>query len=68
MTTSDDFGTALTFTLNGSPVTTKVAGNTVLIDLLRGELGLTGTHLGCDTSQCGACMVHIDGCPPKPAP
>ncbi len=65
MTTSEEFGYALNFTLNGSPVTTEVAGNTLLIDLLRDKLGLTGTHLGCDTSQCGACLVHIDGASSK---
>ena len=47
--------------VNGQPVTTEVAPATLLIDLLRGPLGLTGTHAGCDTSQCGACTVLIDG-------
>ena len=47
--------------VNGQSVTTEVAPATLLIDLLRGPLGLTGTHAGCDTSQCGACTVLIDG-------
>ena len=47
--------------LNGQPVTVEVAPNALLVDVLRGPLALTGTHVGCDTSQCGACVVHIDG-------
>ena len=47
--------------VNGRQTSVEVAGNTLLIDLLREQLGLTGTHLGCDTSQCGACLVHVDG-------
>lgn len=47
--------------INGEDLRKDVPGNTLLIDLLREDLGLTGTHTGCDTSQCGACMVHIDG-------
>ncbi len=38
-----------------------VPPNTLLVDVIRGQLGLTGTHVGCDTSQCGACTVHLDG-------
>jgi carbon-monoxide dehydrogenase small subunit len=53
--------TALTFTLNGSAVNTQAEPATLLIDLLRGTLGLTGTHQGCDTSQCGCCTVLLDG-------
>jgi aerobic carbon-monoxide dehydrogenase small subunit len=52
---------ALAFQLNGRPVETAVAPSTLLVDLLRGPLGLTGTHVGCDTSQCGACTVLLDG-------
>ena len=39
----------------------EVEGRTLLVQLLREQLGLTGTHVGCDTSQCGACVVHVDG-------
>ncbi len=52
---------ALTFTLNGRPVSTPAEPATLLIDLLRGTLGLTGTHQGCDTTQCGCCTVLLDG-------
>jgi carbon-monoxide dehydrogenase small subunit len=48
-------------TVNGDPVAAEVEARTLLIDLLRDHLGLTGTHRGCDTSQCGACVVHLDG-------
>ncbi len=47
--------------VNGRPVETAVEPSTLLVDLLRGPLGLTGTHVGCDTSQCGACTVLLDG-------
>ena len=47
--------------LNGRPVTAEVEARTLLVELLRDRLGLTGTHVGCDTSQCGACVVHVDG-------
>ena len=51
----------ISFTLNGTPLSVAVAPNVLLCDLLREGLGLTGTHVGCDTSQCGACVVHVDG-------
>lgn len=47
--------------INGTEYTKEVEDNQLLVDYLREELGLTGTHVGCDTSQCGACVVHIDG-------
>jgi aerobic carbon-monoxide dehydrogenase small subunit len=51
----------LSLTVNGKPVTAEIDLRTLLVDLLRNELGLTGTHVGCDTGQCGACTVHVDG-------
>ena len=50
-----------TLTINGSTATHDVVPSTLLVDLLRDGLGLTGTHIGCDTSQCGACNVLVDG-------
>ena len=47
--------------VNGKSVTADVAPNTLLVDFLRKDLTLTGTHVGCDTSQCGACVVHVNG-------
>ena len=47
--------------VNGKQVTADVAANTLLVDVLRTNLALTGTHVGCDTSQCGACVVHVNG-------
>lgn len=47
--------------VNGAPVETEVEARTLLVDLLREQLRLTGTHVGCDTSQCGACVVHVNG-------
>ncbi len=47
--------------VNGQPHEVDVAANTLLVDVLRVHLGLTGTHVGCDTSQCGACTVHFNG-------
>ncbi len=48
-------------TVNGAAREAEVEPRTLLVDLLRETLGLTGTHVGCDTSQCGACTVHVDG-------
>src|SRR3712207_4316407 len=50
----------VTLTVNGKSHTVEVEGRTLLVELLREKLRLTGTHVGCDTSQCGACVVHID--------
>ena len=47
--------------VNGKPITIDVDARTLLVDLLREHLGLTGTHVGCDTGQCGACTVHVNG-------
>jgi carbon-monoxide dehydrogenase small subunit len=52
---------AVSLTVNGKPVRAEVEPRTLLVQLLRDNLRLTGTHVGCDTSQCGACVVHIDG-------
>ena len=51
----------VSMTVNGKAVTGNVEGRTLLVQYLRDQLGLTGTHVGCDTSQCGACVVHVDG-------
>ena len=53
--------TNVTMTVNGKAVSAAAEGRTLLVDYLREGLGLTGTHVGCDTSQCGACVVHVDG-------
>jgi carbon-monoxide dehydrogenase small subunit len=53
--------TAVSLTVNGRSATADVEDRTLLVALLRDTLGLTGTHVGCDTSQCGACVVHVDG-------
>ena len=55
----------LTLTVNGEAVSVSVPDNRLLVDLLREDLRLTGTHVGCDTSQCGACTVHRNGLPVK---
>jgi len=51
----------VSMTVNGKPASGEVEGRTLLVQFLREGLGLTGTHVGCDTSQCGACVVHVDG-------
>ena len=51
----------VTMTVNGKSVSGEVEGRTLLADFIRNNLNLTGTHIGCDTSQCGACVVHVDG-------
>jgi carbon-monoxide dehydrogenase small subunit len=52
---------SVTITVNGQPETRDVEPRTLLVQFLREHLQLTGTHVGCDTSQCGACVVHVDG-------
>ena len=51
----------VTMTLNGESVSAEVEGRTLLVQLIREHFRLTGTHVGCDTSQCGACVVHMNG-------
>ena len=51
----------VSLTVNGQPVTADVDPRTLLVQFLRENLRLTGTHVGCDTSQCGACVVHLNG-------
>ena len=51
----------VTLTVNGQTHTADVEGRTLLVELLREKLRMTGTHIGCDTSQCGACVVHVNG-------
>jgi aerobic carbon-monoxide dehydrogenase small subunit len=53
--------TTVSMKVNGKTVSGEVEGRTLLVDFLRENLGLTGTHVGCDTSQCGACTVHVNG-------
>ena len=52
---------SVSMTVNGKSVSGQVENRTLLVHFLRETLGLTGTHVGCDTSQCGACCVHVDG-------
>ena len=51
----------LTLTVNGKSVTREVAPQTLLVEFIREQMRLTGTHVGCDTGQCGACTVHLNG-------
>ncbi len=51
----------ITLTVNGKTVTGRVEARTLLVHFIREHLGLTGTHVGCDTSQCGCCMIQLDG-------
>ena len=51
----------LSLTVNGNAVTAEVDPRTLLVEFLRTHLALTGTHVGCDTGQCGACTIHLDG-------
>ena len=51
----------LSMTVNGKPVSAEAENRTLLVYFLREQLQLTGTHIGCDTSQCGACVVHVNG-------
>jgi carbon-monoxide dehydrogenase small subunit len=53
--------TTVSLTINGKEATAEVESRTLLVELIRENLGLTGTHVGCDTSQCGACVVHFNG-------
>ena len=53
--------TTVSLTLNDKQVSAEVPDNTLLVTFIRETMGLTGTHVGCDTSQCGACVVHVDG-------
>ena len=53
--------TTVNLTLNGKPVSADMPDNTLLVSFIRETMGLTGTHVGCDTSQCGACVVHVNG-------
>ena len=51
----------ISLTVNGTEHTTEVPDNSLLVEIIRERLNLTGTHVGCDTSQCGACTIHMDG-------
>ena len=53
--------TTVSLTLNGKQVSADVPDNTLLVNFIRETMSLTGTHVGCDTSQCGACVVHVNG-------
>ena len=51
----------LSMTVNGKPVSADVESRMLLVDFIRDTLRLTGTHIGCDTAQCGACTIHMNG-------
>ena len=53
--------TVINIKVNGKKISKDISDNTILSDFLRDKLALTGTHVGCDTSQCGACVIHLDG-------
>ncbi|MFM2282327.1 MAG: hypothetical protein RLZZ444_4558, partial [Pseudomonadota bacterium] len=53
--------TRVTLTVNGRRVSGECEDRTLLVNFIRNNLGLTGTHVGCDTTQCGACTIHMDG-------
>jgi carbon-monoxide dehydrogenase small subunit len=57
--------TKITMNVNGKTVSRDVEGRTLMVQFLREDLHLTGTHVGCDTSQCGACQIHVNGQPVK---
>src|SRR5690242_9663944 len=57
----DIVAVSLALTVNDKPVRADIDPRTLLVDFLRNNLALTGTHVGCDTAQCGACTVHLDG-------
>src|SRR5690606_4174087 len=61
LTTQGGFMSDVSLTVNGRQVSGVAEDRTLLVHFLRENLGLTGTHVGCDTSQCGACVVHVDG-------
>ena len=52
---------SVSMNVNGRSVSGEVEGRTLLVDFIRQHIGLTGTHVGCDTGQCGACVVHVNG-------
>ena len=52
---------AITLEINGKKISKEINDDTLLSSFIRDHLHLTGTHIGCDTSQCGACVVHVDG-------
>ena len=62
---TEEYELIISFTLNGRPTTIDAEPATLVVGLLREQLLLTGTHIGCDTSQCGACVVHLDDEPVK---